>query len=93
MQLPAKSRSLRGEHLVPVIRQIADVRNRLAAADSEIENVKSSEDYILVKQAKQARSEGRDLISEHVARTEEHITDLKSQIADIKDRLIEVYND
>ena len=81
-----------GERLVRLIRQISDVRNRIVAVDSEIENVKNSEDYLLVNQAEQARSEGRDLIAEHVASTEEHVADLKSQIADIERRLTGIYN-
>jgi predicted nucleic acid-binding Zn-ribbon protein len=88
---PAEGESI-GDRLVRLIRQISDVRNRLATVDSEIETVKNSDDYLLVDQAEQARSEGRDLVSEHVARTEEHIEDLNSQIADIKDRLIGIYD-
>ena len=88
---PTEGESI-GDRLVRLIRQISDVRNRLATVDSEIANVKNSDDYLLVDQAEQARSEGRDLVSEHVTRTEEHITELKSQIADIKDRLIGIYD-
>jgi predicted nucleic acid-binding Zn-ribbon protein len=88
---PAEGESI-GDRLVRLIRQISDVRNRLATMDSEIENVKNSDDYLLVDQAEQARSQGRDLTSEHVARTEEHIAELKSQISDIKDRLTGIYD-
>jgi len=88
---PAERESI-GDRLIRLIRQISDVRNRVATLDSETDIVKNSEEYLLVDQAEQARSEGRDLVSEHVARTEEHITDLKSQIADIKDRLTGIYN-
>ena len=88
---PAEGESV-GDRLVRLIRQISDVRNRLATMDTEIENVKTADDYRLVNQAEQARSEGRDLIAEHVDRTQEHIDDLESQIADIKDRLTGIYN-
>jgi vacuolar-type H+-ATPase subunit H len=81
-----------GERLVRLIRQISDVRNRLFVADSEIESLKNSDNYLLVEEAEQARSEGRDLVAEHVASTEEHINDLKSQIADINDRLTRASN-
>ena len=88
---PAEGESV-GDRLVRLIRQISDVRNRLATMDTEIENAKNSDDYLLVNQAEQARSEGRDLIAEHVDRTQEHIDDLESQIADIRDRLTGIYN-
>ena len=81
-----------GERLVRLIRQISDVRNRLLVTDSEIGSVKNSEDYLLVEEAEQARSEGRDLVAEHVSSTEDHINDLKSRIADINDKLTEIYN-
>lgn len=81
-----------GERLVRLIRQISDVRNRLLVTDSEIESVKNSEDYLLVNQAEQARSKGRNLVAEHVASTKEHINDLRSQIADINDRLTRASN-
>jgi len=88
---PAEGESI-GDRLVRLIRQISDVRNRLVTVDYEIENVKNSDDYLLVDQAGQARLEGRDLVSEHVTRTEEHIAELNAQIADIKDRLTGIYN-
>ena len=88
---PAEGESV-GDRLVRLIRQISDVRNRLATMDTEIENVKTADDYLLVNQAEQARSEGRDLIAEHVDRTQKHIDDLKPQIGDINDRLTRVYN-
>ena len=81
-----------GERLVRLIRQISDVRNRLLVTDTEIESLKNSDDYLLVEEAEQARSEGRDLVAEHVASTEGHINELKYQIADINDRLTRVYN-
>jgi len=81
-----------GESLVRLIRQISDVRNRLAAVDSEIKIVKASDNYLLVEEAEEARSQGRDLVAEHVANTEEYINDLKVKIADINDKLTEIYN-
>jgi hypothetical protein len=81
-----------GERLLRLIRQISDVRNRLLVTDSEIGSLKNSDDYLLVEEAEQARSEGRDLVVEHVASTEDHINDLKSRIADINDKLTEIYN-
>ena len=88
---PSEGESV-GDRLVRLIRQISDVRNRLATMGTEIETVKNSDDYLLVNQAEQVRLEGRDLIAEHEDRTQEHIDDLESQIADINDRLTGIYN-
>ena len=88
---PAEGETI-GERLVRLIRQISDVRNRLLVTDSEIGSLKNSDNYLLVEEAEQARSEGRDLVAEHVASTEGHINELKYQIADINDRLTRVYN-
>ncbi len=80
-----------GEQLVRVIRQIADVRRRMNEIDSEIGEVKNSDDYSLVMQAEEAKSDGRDLVAEHVARLDEHIQELSSKIDDISDQLNAIY--
>ena len=77
-----------GDRLVRLIRQIADVRSRLVTAEAEIESVKNSDDYLLVKEAEEARLEGRDLTAEHVTLLDAAIDELKAKINNIKDRLL-----
>ena len=77
-----------GERLVRLIRQIADVRSRLVTAEAEIESVKNSDDYLLVKEAEEARLEGRNLTAEHVTLLDADIDELKAKINNIKDRLL-----
>lgn len=81
-----------GDQLVRLIRQIADVRNHLGTVDSEIEALKRSEDYLLVKQAEEARSSGRDLIAEHAAQMNDHVEVLRSKINDLSDQLKAIYD-
>ena len=84
---PADSDTV-GERLGRLIRQIADVRSRMVTVKAEIESVKHSDDYLLVKQAEEAGLEGRDLTAEHVTLLDTDIDELKNKINNIKDRLL-----
>ena len=81
-----------GDQLVRLIRQIHDVRNHLGTVDSEIDALKQSEDYLLVKQAEEARSSGRDLIAEHAAQMNDHVEVMRSKINNMSDQMKAIYN-
>ena len=62
-----------GADLVRVIRKSALIRNRLAAIDSEVEVLKTSELYELREQVASAKKAGRDLLKDMEASVEEDI--------------------
>jgi hypothetical protein len=76
-----------GNHLVRLIRLIAAVKRRLIDAESEINGLKLSEDNILMERSFAASAEGRDLISQVVARIEEEIQELQTTIKESLARL------
>lgn len=62
-----------GDRLVRVIRQIAQVKNRVSELEKEAKAAKSSETYALFCKARDEKAEGRDMISQIAARTAVHI--------------------
>ena len=76
-----------GDHLVRLIRLIAAVKRRLVDAESEIDGLKLSEDHILMERSLAGADEGRDLISQVIARIEEEIQELQTTIKESLARL------
>ena len=64
----------------------------LGTVDSEIDALKQSEDYLLTKQAEEARSSGRDLIAEHAAQMNDHVEVMRSKINNMSDQLKDIYD-
>lgn len=65
--------------LVRVLRQLKQVRNRLAQIEEEINGLEGSDIAILRAKAKDARSEGRDLLAEMAANVEGRISAVRQQ--------------
>jgi hypothetical protein len=69
-----------GDQLIKAIRMIAQVRNRIEAETSEIEQLKQSELNLLRQQVEEAKSEGRDLLAELAAQVQQEIDQAKESL-------------
>jgi hypothetical protein len=68
-----------GAALIRIIRQIAQVHNRIEAINQEMENIKTSELYILKLKIDVAQDEGRDLLSDMAAEVDGQIEDAEAR--------------
>ncbi len=78
-----------GAELVRIIRKIAQVDERLAAIDNEIEAVKNSELAQLKNKIESAEDEGQDLLQEMAGDIEEEIAQAKIEGFDVLVKLLD----
>jgi len=76
--------------LVRVIRQIAQVQERLQAIETEIRLLRASELYQLKTQADEAESAGRDLLRAMAARVQEQIVQARARLREILQRGVHI---
>jgi hypothetical protein len=72
-----------GAELIRIIRQIAQVHNRIEAISEEKDNLKESELYKLKLKVDKAQDEGRNLLSEMVAEVGARIAGAEARLRDI----------
>jgi DNA repair exonuclease SbcCD ATPase subunit len=73
-----------GALLIRVIRQIAQVENRLAALKKEMANAKHTELYQLREKVEEEKTAGRDLLGQMADRAEVHIKKAKRRLETLR---------
>lgn len=74
-----------GADLIRVIRKIAQIEKRLVDIDGEMEQLNTSDLYQLKAKADEARTHGRNLLTEMAGQIEQEIAGAKKQLAAIAD--------